>query len=237
MTKGKRWLWFFVTLALLAATAVTTLIWFNLSQQLTREKLAEARAKWLQRRPSDYDLEYVKRGSATGTFVVQVRGGKVVSASMDGRPLEPRLYSSCNMLTLFDDIERFLDLDAQSGTRAFTVATFDPQDGHLGYYRRSVMGTRQWVEIRDVKLNTFSNREEHGQIQGRSRQGPARRRQVHAPLAAAPRVPRAWISPHSGRATTKEPIEDAATLRKCEYSFDVGVVGGKVGGASEGTSA
>lgn len=85
----------------------------------------------------------------TGTYRVQVRKGKVVAATLDGRPLEPRLYPTCDMNALFDDIERFLDLDAQPGSpRAYNVATFDVHDGHLLRYIRSVSATGQRLDIR-----------------------------------------------------------------------------------------
>lgn len=146
--RSRGWVWFFVLLAVLTVTSIAVQLWFNLQQQLTPEHLAAARALWKAKGPSDYDLEYTKKGSATGYFRVQVRGGKVVSAAMDGQPLEARLYSFYDMPGLFDDIERFLDLDRSPGSRrTFTKATFDPEDGHLLHYIRSVTSTRQRVEI------------------------------------------------------------------------------------------
>lgn len=146
--RSRKWIWFFALLVPLAVVAIAIPILFNRSQLLTREKLEAARARWKERGPQDYDLEYVKRGSVAGTYVVQVRAGKVVRAELDGRPLEPRLYLTCDVEALFDDIDRFLEIDAQPGSpRTFTVAQFDPADGHPLHYIRSVTATRQRIEI------------------------------------------------------------------------------------------
>ena len=94
--RGRGWIWFFVALACLVAVALGLQRWLYAQQRLTPPQLTEARALWKAHRPTDYDLEYTKKGDATGTFLVQVRGGKVISATLDGRPLEPRLYASCD---------------------------------------------------------------------------------------------------------------------------------------------
>lgn len=145
---NRNWVWFFVVLVVLAVLAIGVELWFNLRQQLHRPDLEAARMLWNQKGPRDYDLEYTKRGSASGTFVVRVRGGRVASATMDGQPMEPRLYPYADMGGLFDDVERFLEMDSAPGSpRSFTKAQFDPVDGHLMYYVRSVMASRQRIEI------------------------------------------------------------------------------------------
>src|SRR5712664_2552474 len=70
------WVWYFVVLGVLTVAACTILVWYNLRQQLKKEDLQAARAQWQQNRPSDYDLTYTKRGSASGIFFVKVRNGK-----------------------------------------------------------------------------------------------------------------------------------------------------------------
>jgi hypothetical protein len=155
--QSRGWVWFFVVLAILSAVAIGVQVWFNLRQQLTRDQLEAARALWKEKGPADYDLQYTKKGSVSGTFEVRVRGGRVVSATMDGQPLERRLYAFSDMPGLFDDLERFLEMDSAPGSpRTFTKATFDMAgDGHLIHYIRSVMSTRQRVEI-NVRLNRVS---------------------------------------------------------------------------------
>lgn len=153
----RAWVWIFVGIGLLTALAIGVQLWFNLRQQLTLERLEAARALWRQAGPSSYDLEYTKRGSATGTIVVQVRKGRVLSATLDGQPLEPRLYPYYDMAGLFDDIGRFLEIDTAPGSpRTFTKALFDPVDGHLIHYIRSVTSTRQRLEI-NVRLRPLAD--------------------------------------------------------------------------------
>src|SRR5207253_997447 len=132
MTEPRRnrgWIWFFVVLAGLTVTAITILVVFNLSQQLTREQLAAAEALWKEKGPRDYDLEYTEEGSIFNKFTVKVRAGRVVDAQPDDRPLEQK-RAYYGMPALFGFIEDFLQQDAQPGKpRTFTIATFDPNDG------------------------------------------------------------------------------------------------------------
>ena len=161
-----RWVWYFVVLGVLTVSACTILVWYNLRQQLKKEDLQTARALWKQNRPSDYDLTYTKRGSASGTFFVKVRNGKVVDVTLDGReitqndkPLDPSRYPRYDMTALMDDIETFLEEDAEPGRpRTYTVATFDPTDGHLIRYVRRVMGSSERIEI-NVQLKRLGKPE------------------------------------------------------------------------------
>jgi hypothetical protein len=159
-TPNRRWIWYFVVVGCLTVLATTILVVYNRAQQLKPEQLEAARKLWDEKRPADYVLTYTKLGSATGTFVVTVRKGKIVSAIMrqnvtkDGEvqvveePLEPRLYHSYDMDGLFNDIERFLDLAAKKDSpRTYLVATFDPRNGQLVRFVRSVMGTGERIEI------------------------------------------------------------------------------------------
>ena len=79
---NRGWIWYFVILAVLTVVATTVLVVYNLRQQLRPEQLAAARKLWDEKRPADYVLTYTKKGNATGTFVVTVRKGKVVSVLM-----------------------------------------------------------------------------------------------------------------------------------------------------------
>jgi hypothetical protein len=160
------WVWYFVVLGVLTVAACTILVWYNLRQQLKKEDLLAARAQWQQNRPSDYDLTYTKRGSASGIFFVKVRNGKVVDVTLDGReitqndkPLDPSRYPRYDMTALMDDIETFLEEDAEPGRpRTYSVATFDPTDGHLIRYVRRVMGTSERIEI-NVQLKKLGQPE------------------------------------------------------------------------------
>ncbi len=150
-----RWVWYFVVLIILTVAACTILVWYNLRQQLKKEDLQRAREQWKRDRPLNYDLHYTKRGSASGAFDVEVRDGKVTSVTLDGReitqndkPIDPSRYPRYDMTALMDDIETFLEEDSESSRpRTYTVATFDPKDGHLIRYVRRVMGTSERIEI------------------------------------------------------------------------------------------
>jgi hypothetical protein len=150
-----RWVWYFIVLVVLTVTACSILVWYNLRQQLKKEDLEKARSQWKRDRPPNYDLYYTKRGSASGTFAVEVRDGKVTSVALDGReitqddkPIDPSRYPRYDMTALMDDIQTFLEKDAEQGRpRTYSVATFDAADGHLIRYVRRVMGTSERIEI------------------------------------------------------------------------------------------
>ena len=153
---NRGWIWYFAILALLTVAAVITLISFNVQQQLKPEKLVEARGLWNARGPASYDMVYTQKGSVPGTFKVRVRDQKVMSVIRDGQPLEPRLYHYSDMPALFGFIEDFLRSDAEPGKpRTFTVASFDPNDGHLIHFVRRVMGGTERLEI-TVQLEPVS---------------------------------------------------------------------------------
>ena len=129
---NRRWLWYFLVLGVLAVGAAGGLIVYNLRQQLTPDDLAAARARWKEKGPKDYRLVYVKRGSITGRFEVEVRGGRTVRALADGQPLETRLLPYYGMPALFEDLQAFLDRKNEpGGRRRFLRAFFDETDGHI----------------------------------------------------------------------------------------------------------
>src|SRR5437879_1138769 len=148
--RNRQSFWFFGILAMLELAAVVTLFVFNKSQLLKPEQLAAARERWNENAPRDYDMEYgvKKQDDAWETYTVQVRKGKVTSATLDGRPIEPRQYMYYGMPALFDYVEDFLELDRQSGKpQTYTRAEFDKEDGHLIEYVRRVMGSQERVQI------------------------------------------------------------------------------------------
>jgi hypothetical protein len=153
---GRAWIWFFVVLAVLAAAAAVISVITSLRQQLTPEQLHSAQERWREQGPRDYDMEYTfKRGETADSFQVQVRAGKVVALTQNSRPLEERLYHYYDMPGLFGWIEDFLEQDRQPGRpRVFATASFDPLDGHLQRYVRSVMSSQERQEI-DVQFHAL----------------------------------------------------------------------------------
>src|SRR5262245_4015097 len=83
----RRWVPFFLTLAVLGTLAIALPLVYNLGQQLRPEQLEAARALWAERGPADYDLEVAVafgRDARPQRYTVLVRGGRpVFSAGED----------------------------------------------------------------------------------------------------------------------------------------------------------
>jgi hypothetical protein len=156
-SRSRRWLWFFALLLVLATGGITAEVWFNLRQQLTPEKLAEARRRWQEHGPRDYVLEYAVKHEYNPDVVtlpperayVEVEGGKVKSVVLvGGGTAHSGEFKFGSMDDLFDWIEQRLQADLQAeGRRPFVKATFGKDDGHLAHYVRSVMRTRERLAI------------------------------------------------------------------------------------------
>ncbi len=165
--RPRRWAGFFLLLVVLAVAAGVTPVVYNLRLQLTAEQLAQARARWRERAPRDYDLrctEKLLRGGAEeqNEYLVLVRGGTAVALGANGELLRlegagPALGLSVRALPgdvgepvgvepLFDRIEAALRQDAAEGRRTYATATFDPHDGHPVRYVRRVRATGERVE-------------------------------------------------------------------------------------------
>lgn len=159
MQPNRRWIWFFVVLIVLSVAAVTSLIVYNLRQQLKPEQIAVARRLWREKKPDSYQLAYtIKKGTdaRAESFVVRVRDRKAVSVTLDGRPLEKRLFEHYVMDALLDFINDSLESDAKPGRpRTFTRGIFDPASGALRWYVRRVMGGSERVEITVNSLVTL----------------------------------------------------------------------------------
>jgi hypothetical protein len=157
--RTRRWIWFFVLLAVLGLCAMIIPWVYNLSQQLRPEQLADARALWTQNRPIDYDLEYVAKeddrpgsnplaGPDVESISLRVRKGQVESALRNGKAVAPDELAQFGVDALFDLIQRNLDNDGQPGQpRSYAHARFDKKDGHPIHYVRRALGSRQRMEI------------------------------------------------------------------------------------------
>src|SRR5690348_8636633 len=88
--RGRRWIGFFVLLALLAGGAALGPWLYNARQQLRPEQLEAARALWREHGPRDYDLEYtvkLDRDPIAERYLVLVRDRRVVFAARDDEVL------------------------------------------------------------------------------------------------------------------------------------------------------
>ncbi len=159
-----RWIWFFVILFVLAITATTVLIVFNLKQQLRTEQLQAARKLWNESGPKNYTLVYTTRvneESREDEYWVKVREGRAVESKHNGQPEPPERLPYRGMEGLFDIAERFMKIDgAKDAPKTFVRAIFDDQKtGGLRWYVRRVMGTRQREEITVTRFTIDTERD------------------------------------------------------------------------------
>ncbi len=166
--RSRRWVGFFVVLAVLAVFAIIVPLAFNLFIQLRPDQLIEAQNRWQENGTLNYDLEYLIKtthGSEEEerAYLVQVRGGHVVLVVCDreivyldsslalvtglGVPAlssdDPRQFG---IPALLAEIEATLRQDESSGRRNFARAQFDPKDGHPFHYVHRVRGTKERIE-------------------------------------------------------------------------------------------
>src|SRR5262245_6394381 len=147
MQRNRNWLWFFVVLVALAAAAVAINWTYNARQQLTPEQLRAAMDLWAKSGPADYDLVIDKAISSAASdgaeirdrIEVKVRAKKVVAGTLNGQPLERRLWDEYDVPGWFGFVEEFLRIDTKPGApRTFRAAEFDPHTGQLLRFRRRV---------------------------------------------------------------------------------------------------
>jgi hypothetical protein len=182
-TKNKRWIWFFVALAILGFLAIGINLAYNLGEPLTPEKLHAARALWRQHRPANYDLKILTAqagGTVQNRYTLKIRGGQIVEFLVNGREAEPLLDREGHRNTaeerrqrenydidgLFDAIEELMQQDRIAGRTTFTRARFDKTDGHLQFYERQVQVPKSEGEAetrREQQIQVNYTRVETGQ--------------------------------------------------------------------------
>jgi hypothetical protein len=161
--------YFFVVLVGMASVAIVLPIVYNLGLQLKPGDVAEARRKWQENGPRDYDLELMRRVDQSETpdeYRIKVRGGRVTSVvgKADGILLidetvglalgpwiraksPPDNMPPCTVDEMLDEIQSRARRDAEStGRRNFATASFDSRDGHPHRYVHRVAGTKQRLE-------------------------------------------------------------------------------------------
>jgi hypothetical protein len=151
MKRNRNWLWFFLILIGLTATAIGLELWYNLNQQLRPQRLAAARQLWKEKGPASYQAQYLVRwedGSEL-RYAVWVEEGQVVSVTRPtGRLLAPGEYPFDRIETLFDHMDEQLRADARPDSpRVFATGVFDPQTGCVLRYVRSVRKPRERLEV------------------------------------------------------------------------------------------
>lgn len=151
--KNRLWLWYFIALGVLSLIATSTLVVYNLRQQLKHEHVKAAIELWKTSGPANYVLVYTEKqntdkGEVNDHFVVKVKNGEVYEVLANGTPLNEREFSQHGMLSLLQKIDAFMDSDAQAGKpKTFTRGLFDGKTGALGWYVRRVMKSQVRIEI------------------------------------------------------------------------------------------
>lgn len=177
--RSRRWIIFFIVLAVLSCGAIVVPLVYNLSIQLRPEQVAEARRRWETNAPPDYDLDYLIRTThggleEEGQYGVMVRNGRVVLVVDNGDVVyvdsSLTVAAGAGVLALssvdagqydvpglFARIEATLHQDIESSRRSFATAQFDPKDGHPFRYVHRVQGTKDRIEW-NVKMTRISSR-------------------------------------------------------------------------------
>jgi hypothetical protein len=133
-------------------------------QTLTPELLASAHQKWLSSRPGYYRLVIDMQGDRveTGQFDATVQGDEVVSLRRNGKVILPGRGQDYSMDGLFRVLTQEVALvsnpqllGAPEGYSAYAMARFDPENGRLIRYRRSVGGTKNSIEINVVSFEVL----------------------------------------------------------------------------------
>jgi hypothetical protein len=154
-SENRNWIWFFVAVAVLSAAAISINWAYNARQQLTMEQLQTNEDLWDKAGPADYDLSVdktIQSANADEPFrdriEVKVRKKRVVAASLNGLPMQRRLWDDNDMPGWFGFVERFLKIDEAPGAApTFRTAQFDPRTGQLLHFTRSVSTTRERQEL------------------------------------------------------------------------------------------
>ena len=142
-----------IALAVALVASVATLIWWFQpdGEPLTAEMLAEARARWQERRPRDYVVEIRTVGAREAHHVVEVRGGEVVSQRTDGAEVPGRVRGTWTIDGMFDTMATELKNKADPRV-AYGVddpeavllrAAFDEEYGYPRRFLRHVVAGRK----------------------------------------------------------------------------------------------
>jgi hypothetical protein len=128
-------------------------------ENVTKESIRAARARWDKADVRDYDLEWASSGLSRSHYVVSVRNGRVrsiESIAADGRrhevtSPEPKFYGVDGLFMIIADELAQLDgvapFGKPKGTKAVLRFTPDPVLGYPRSYRRDVLGSPMALAI------------------------------------------------------------------------------------------
>ncbi len=123
---------------------------------LTDEALLDAEARWNANAPGFYRIAIEMTGERVeaGVFEALVRRGQVISLKRNGQVILPDRAEDYSVRGLFRILEQELALaqepsllGAPPGYAAHLLVRFDPDNGRLERYRRTVTGVDNNIEI------------------------------------------------------------------------------------------
>ena len=141
-------------------------------QDVTADRINQARELWSRAGIRDYDLEYTT-APANGHFLVTVRDGDVKKveaiepggARVELHPGAPRYYSVDGLfVTIADELaqlERPNPFEHPKGTRILMKFKTNRELGYPEWYHRDIMGTSQSARIDVIKLTPTPAASEH----------------------------------------------------------------------------
>ncbi|MGF1578885.1 MAG: hypothetical protein ACFCD0_05940 [Gemmataceae bacterium] len=168
LPKPRSWIWFFVVIVVLVATAITTLIIYNVNQLLTREDVEAGLARWKEKGPSSYVMYFKVRRigdivepvplTTPGEYQVKVVDDEVKYVSRDFVALPPETYKHFGMEAIYENLilSNLQEDEKKDAPSTFTRGIFHHTDGHVQWYVRRVSRTRNRVEL---IMNDFRNRD------------------------------------------------------------------------------
>ncbi len=128
------------------------------AEELTAERLAEAREVWESQAPASYTMELEMRGALSEVRTVVVRNGRVVTMTTGGIEAPASSWEYWSVEGLFDvlaaEIANAADPQRTLGAgKVALLARFDPSWGYPSYFYRHIMGSLNDVEWR---VSSFS---------------------------------------------------------------------------------
>ena len=119
--------------------------------ELTREGLGAARARWRDHGASDYEMEVAITGVQTGRHTISVRNGRVVEMKTGGAAVEPRVWEYWSVEGMFrflaDELRNAEDPQrAHGGSDVVLIVEFDDVHGYPRRFVRHVTGQATGIE-------------------------------------------------------------------------------------------
>jgi len=149
MTHGKR-IFVFGLVALVTVPVVYILTHPGAGEPLTEERLAAAEALWKEKGPKSYALDIDVRGLH---HHLEVKDGKVVSMTTDGKDADKRFYDYWSVEGMFQQLSEELSNLQHPETFGVTdpsevtlLAKFDPRTGYPARFLRHVESQTRSVE-------------------------------------------------------------------------------------------